>query len=266
MAATDGFRDELTLRYLLPDNVNVLLVPANDPEHRRVRALLASVYDPTFLDIRTVESVEVLHKEFQTAVRASVAVHGAWDKTIPMTEQARATVEIPATPAVQWIDMSLETLVAARTAAGGGVLASVEAEAWGAADGPGARRDAFERAYSLEYTKTPPFDPSAPARSLPLRVSALFFDRLDLVDALRRLVQARRAVDAASPRPEAHDGGALLASSAWLAVFPAGPPDDPESQATEQQIGELLATRGFVAAFETAPPGSRRRPARDDRS
>jgi hypothetical protein len=128
----------------------------------------------------------------------------------------------------------------------------VDAEAWAAADGAGARQDQFERPYKLQYTDPPPFDPTAPARNLPLRVSTLFFDRLDLTDALRRLSQAKRAVDTASPQPEVHDGGAMLATSAWLAVFPAITNDEP-SRTTEQLVGDLLATQGFVAAFETAP-------------
>ncbi|MFJ2089468.1 hypothetical protein ACIOEW_09375 [Streptomyces sp. NPDC087901] len=252
MSATIPFADGLMLRYLQPENVKTLLLPATDPEHERVRSLLVSAYDPSFLDIRSVESVDVVHREFQTAVHASIAVHGSWDKSVPMTEQARATVEIPATPPVYWIDMSLETVIAVKAAPAGSVLASVDAEAWAAADGAGARRDEFERRYQLEYADPPSFDPAAPARRLPLRVSTLFFDRLDLADALRRLSQAKRAVDAASPQPEVHDGGTMLASSAWLAVFPATTTDEP-SQMTEQLVGDLLATQGFVAAFETAP-------------
>ncbi|RSS41918.1 hypothetical protein [Streptomyces sp. WAC08241] len=253
MTATNGFTDGLMLRYLVPDHVKSLLVPGTDPQHERVRSLLTSVYDPASLDIRSVESVEVVHKEFQTAVHASIAVHGSWDKTIPTAEQARATVEVPATPPVHWIDMSLETVVVVKAASAGGLLASVEAEAgWTTADGAAARQDAYERPYRLRYAEPPPFEPTAPARSLPLRVSALFFDRLDLADALRRLGQAKRAVDAASPQPAAHDGGAPLASSAWLAVFPAVATDEP-SRTTEQLAGALLATQGYVAAFETAP-------------
>ncbi|MER5276490.1 hypothetical protein ABT025_12125 [Streptomyces sp. NPDC002809] len=252
MSATIPFTDGLMLRYLQPENVRALLLPATDPEHERVRSLLVSAYDPSFLDIRSVESVDVVHREFQTAVHASIAVHGSWDKSVPTTEQARATVEIPATPPVHWIDMSLETVVAVKAAPAGSLLTSVDAEAWAAADGAGARRDGFERPYRLQYADPPSFDPAAPARRLPLRVSTLFFDRLDLADALRRLSQAKRAVDAASPQPEVHDGGTMLASSAWLAVFPATTTDEP-SQTTEQLVGDLLATQGFVAAFETAP-------------
>ncbi|MFF8605529.1 hypothetical protein ACF06X_06285 [Streptomyces sp. NPDC015346] len=253
MAATNGFTDDLMLRYLVPEHVKSLLVPGTDPQRERVRSLLVSVYAPASLDIRSVESVEVVHKEFQTAVHASVAVHGSWDKAIPTTEQARATIEIPATPPVHWIDMSLETVVVVKAARADSLLASVKAEAaWAAADGAGARQDAFERPYQLQYAQPPPFEPTAPARSLPLRVSALFFDRLDLADALRRLNQAKRAVDAASPQPAAHDGGALLASSAWLAVFPSTATDEP-SRTTEQLVGDLLAIQGYVAAFETAP-------------
>ncbi|WP_435971987.1 hypothetical protein [Streptomyces sp. Qhu_M48] len=253
MAATSPFTDGLMLRYLRPENVEALLTPATDPERKRVRSLLASVYDPAHLDITSVDAVRVDLTEFQTAVHASVAVHGSWDKSIPTTEQARATVEIPATPPVHWIDMSLETVIAVRAAPAGSLLSSVEAEAaWAAGAGAGAPQDEFERPYTLQYADPPPFDPTAPSRNLPLRVSTLFFDRLDLVHALRRLSQAKRAVDAASPQPEVHDGGALLASSAWLAVFPAVATDEP-SQTTEQLVGDLLATQGFVAAFETAP-------------
>ncbi|MFJ8596600.1 hypothetical protein [Streptomyces sp. NPDC093598] len=252
MAATNGFTDDLMLRYLAPDHVRSLLVPDTDPERERVRALLVSVYDPASLDIRSVESVKVVHQEFQSGVHASIAVHGSWDKAIPTAEQARATVDIPATPPVHWIDMSLDTVVVVKAVSADSLLASVEAEAaWAAADGAAAPQNAYERPYQLRYAEPPPFEPTAPARSLPLRVSALFFDRLDLADALRRLSQAKRAVDAASP-PAAQDGGALLASSAWLAVFPATATDEP-SQMTEQLAGDLLATQGYVAAFETAP-------------
>lgn len=252
MSATIPFTDGLMLRYLRPANVKALLLPATDPERERLRSLFASVYDPSFLDVRTVESVDVVRTEFQSAVHASLSLHGSWDKSIPTTEQARATVEIPATPQVHWIDMSLETVVAVKAAPAGGLLASADAEAWAAAGGAGAPQGEFERPYQLQYEDPPPFDPAAPARRLPLRVSTLFFDRLDLVDALRRLSQAKRAVDAASPQPEVHDGGTMLASSAWLAVFPATATDEP-SQATEQLVGDLLATQGFVAVFETAP-------------
>ncbi|MEV6353094.1 hypothetical protein [Streptomyces hydrogenans] len=251
MAATTPFTDALMLRYLRPENVKALLLPATDPEHDRVKSLLASVYDPDRLDIRSVEAVRVDRTEFQTAVHATTAVHGSWDKSIPATEQARAIVEIPATPPVHWLDMCLETVVTVKTAPVGGLLAAARAEAaWTAA--AGAHQDGFERPYDLRYDAPPPFDPTAPARALPLRVSTLFFDRLDLTDALRRLGQAKRAVDTASPQPEVHDGGAMLASSAWLAVFPATTDDDP-SRTTEQLVGDLLATQGFVAAFETAP-------------
>ncbi|MGW6534756.1 hypothetical protein ACWGBV_00770 [Streptomyces sp. NPDC055051] len=253
MAATSGFTDDLMLRYLVPDHVTSLLVPATDPQRDRVRSLLVSVYDPASLAIRSVESVEVVHQEFQTAVHASIAVRGSWDKTLPLTEQARATVEIPANPAVHWIDMALETVVVVKAAPADSLLASVEAEAaWTTPEGAPPRQDAYERPYGLRYAEPPPFDPTAPARSLPLRVSALFFDRLDLADALRRLSQAKRAVDAASPRPAAQDAGTPLASSAWLAVFPATATDEP-SRTTEQLVGDLLATQGYVAAFETAP-------------
>ncbi|MFD4153211.1 hypothetical protein ACFWR4_10710 [Streptomyces hydrogenans] len=251
MAATIPFTDGLMLRYLRPENVKALLLPATDPERERVKSLLASVYDPARLDIRAVESVRVDRTEFQTAVQVTTAVHGSWDKSIPATEQARATVEIPATPPVRWLDMSLETVITVKTAPVGGLLAAAHAKAaWATA--AGTAQDGFQRPYDLRYDEPPPFDPTAPARDLPLRVSTLFFDRLDLADALRRLSQAKRAVDTASPRPEAHDGGALLASSAWLAVFPAITDDDP-SRTTEQLVGDLLATQGFVAAFETAP-------------
>ncbi len=168
MTATNGFTDGLMLRYLVPDHVKSLLVPGTDPQHERVRSLLTSVYDPASLDIRSVESVEVVHKEFQTAVHASIAVHGSWDKTIPTAEQARATVEVPATPPVHWIDMSLETVVVVKAASAGGLLASVEAEAgWTTADGAAARQDAYERPYRLRYAEPPPSNRRRPPAASP---------------------------------------------------------------------------------------------------
>ncbi|MGW6851213.1 hypothetical protein ACWGCK_20970 [Streptomyces virginiae] len=253
MSVTNRFVDDLMLRYLLPENVTELLLPADDPGRKRARALLTSVYEPKLLDVRSVESVKIIHKEFQTPVPEWTSVHASWDKTVPATEQARVTVRVPATPPFQWIDMSLETLVAAKAADTGRVLASVEAGQWEAAGGHGAEGDQFDRDYSLRYAEPPLFDPSAPPRGFPLRVSVLFFGGLDLADALRRLNRARQAVNAASPRPEAYDGGSILASSAWLAVFPAVTADQDTSSTTEQLVGDLLAPQGFVAAFEMPP-------------
>ncbi|MFF1867668.1 hypothetical protein [Streptomyces sp. CB03911] len=263
----NDFADALMVRYLRPDRVDALLVPTDDPDRTRVRLLLAAVYEPRFLEVRVVDSVQVVHKEFQTAVRDSITVRGFWEQLLPTTEQYRGSVELPAGAVAQWVDMSLETEIEARLAATGSVLESVDSEEDDrpstpalAGRTPSAATAAtwelpthFKRLYRLHYTEPSPFDPSAPARTFRLRVSVLFFGRRDLVGALRRLHRARRALDAASPQPDTYDGGALLASSAWLAVFPAALPAQDTPQATDQQVSDLLAAQGFVAAFEAAP-------------
>ncbi|MEJ8672856.1 hypothetical protein WKI71_44380 [Streptomyces sp. MS1.AVA.1] len=106
------------------------------------------------------------------------------------------------------------------------------------------------RLYQLHYAEPPPFDPAAPARRFRLRVSVLFFADVDLAAALRRLVSSRHALEQVSARPDAYDGGELLAASAWLAVFPALPQTPDPASVTEKEVSDVLAAEGFVAAFE----------------
>ncbi|MCF2436262.1 hypothetical protein LV779_25595 [Streptomyces thinghirensis] len=241
------------LRYLQPGNVEALLSPSADLERKRLRSLLVSVYDPALLDIRSVESVKVDHKEFQTAVHATLAVHGSWDKSIPSTEQARATVEIPATPPVHWIDMSLDTMVSGEDGTGRRRPRLRGRGPLVAADGAGTRPGEFERPYRLQYADPLPSNRQRRPATSPCGCRRSSSDRLDLG---RRAAPTQRGQTGGRRREPAVRGPrrrhqARLQRVAGL-VFPALTPDDP-SQTTEQLVGDLLATQGFVAAFEAAP-------------
>jgi hypothetical protein len=111
----------------------------------------------------------------------------------------------------------------------------------------------FPRLYRLHYTDPPPFNPTAPARKVPLRVSVLFFPTLDLEGALRRLIQGKRVLDALRPRAGEYEGGPSLATSAWVGVFPAGGPTPPTPPLSQDQVFNLFAAEGFLAAFEAVP-------------
>ncbi|MFD8324387.1 hypothetical protein [Streptomyces lydicus] len=269
----NGFADRLMLRYLEPAQVASLLVPPDDPDRDRVRSLLAAVYEPSLLEVRFVDAVRVTATQFQVPVSPPVTVRGSWEKLLPDAAHARATVDIPAVAPPYWIDLGLDTVVTARV-----VLTSGALDALGSEDLSGlteeefaARFDfldlaelmrrarvadyaelqaQFPRLYRLHYAEPPSFDPGTPGRTYRLRVSVLFFPDLDLGAALRRLVQCRQALDDTRPRPDEYDGGALLAASAWLAVFPAATLASDTAPGTEKQVSDLLAAAGFVAAFE----------------
>ncbi|MER6306668.1 hypothetical protein [Streptomyces sp. NPDC001657] len=269
----NGFADHLMIRYLQPDNVASLLVPQDDPDRHRLRSLLATVYEPALLEVRFVDAVEITATNFQVPVSPPVTVRGSWEKLLPDVAQARATLEVPAVAPPNWIDLSLETVVTARVALTSGALDALDAEdlsglseeefvaKFGFLDLAELMRRAkaadyaelqaqFPRLYRLHYAEAPPFAPDEPGRTYRLRISVLFFPDLDLGAALRRLVQCRRALDDTRPRPDEYDGGALLATSAWLAVFPAAALAPNTAPATGKQVSDLLAAEGFVAAFE----------------
>ncbi|BDM70868.1 hypothetical protein HEK616_43550 [Streptomyces nigrescens] len=269
----NGFADHLMVRYLQPEHVASLLVPQDDPDRHRLRSLLAAVYEPALLEVRFVDSVTVTGTSFQVPVSAPVTVRGSWEKLLPDIAQARATLDIPAVAPVHWIDLALETVVSARVTLTSGALDALDSEdlsglsedefvaKFGFLDLADLMRRAkaadygelqaqFPRLYRLHYADAPPFDPDAPGRTYRLRISVLFFPDLDLGAALRRLVQCRRALDDTRPRPDEYDGGALLAASAWLAVFPAAALSSDTAPVTGQQVSDLLAAEGFVAAFE----------------
>ena len=268
------FVDQLTIRYLDASHVDALLTPAGDAGHDRVRALLAGVYQPRLLTVESVDVVSVASTRFQVPVYQPVTVRGTWERLIPTGERAVASVDLPAAGAACWLDMVLETAVTVRVSATGALLDAVGSEdisglseqdftaKFAVLDLPGLLRAArvgtyqqlqaeMPRLHRLHYADPPAYDPQDPAarRVYRLRVSALFLSTLDIADALRRLAVARRAVDAVLPHPEGYEGGDVLGSSAWLAVFPdaavgAGTP-------TKDQISSALATGGVVAAFET---------------
>jgi hypothetical protein len=73
---------------------------------------------------------------------------------------------------------------------------------------------------------------------------------LDLQGALRQVAQSQRAVDAVWPRPSEYEGGDLLASSAWIGVFPTSVFDTTTTPITQAQVSGLFAARGWVAGFE----------------
>jgi hypothetical protein len=266
--------DQLMLRYLDPANVNALLVPPADATRQRIRALLASVYQPKLLTVQAVDDVKVTATRFQVPVAEQVTARGRWERLIPSPEQALATVEIPALAQTCWLDMTLEVVVTVRVSSSLAPLDAVASQdvselseqdflaKFAFLDLPGLMQAAkvtsfaalqadFPRLYKLHYADPPAYDPSDPAarRTYRLPVSALFFPTLDLAQALRQLIRARRAVEAVFPHPDGYEGGDLLAASAWLAIFlasavGAGTP-------TQAQITALLGADRFVAAFET---------------
>ncbi|MDH6114584.1 hypothetical protein P3T36_000983 [Kitasatospora sp. MAP12-15] len=276
----NGFSDQLMIRYLVTTQVQQLLEPPDDLNRKRLQSLLASVYDPSPLEVRFVDSVEITATHFQVPVSAPVTVRGTWEKLLPDVEQSRAVVEIPAVAPPLWIDLVLDTVVTARVALNEGALESFSAkDLSGLSQTDFASNFAFldpdelsdllarakvanyeelqaewPRLYKLVYAQPPPFDPTVPGRTYPLRVSVLFFPDLDLEGVLRRLAQSRQALDDTRPHAEEYDGGALLAASAWLAVFPAAALASPTAPGNAQQVSDLLANiGGSVAAFETFP-------------
>ncbi|MGA5823981.1 hypothetical protein ACPC54_39815 [Kitasatospora sp. NPDC094028] len=277
-----GFSDQLMIRYLNPQLVHDLLAPPAPttpttppapPDRTLLRNLLTTVYEPGVIEIRSVDAVAVERTDFQVPLGAPTTVRGSWEKLLPDTAQSRAVLEIPPVGPPLWIDMALDTVVTSQVALTEGALASFDS-----ANLAGLTRDEFvarfafldlpdlmnragvatfaelqaqfPRLYRLHYA-TPP--PGAAGREFRLRISALFFPDLDLEGALRRLARSRQALDDSSPRPDEYDGGALLAASAWLAVFPAAALGLPGAPGTQQQVTDLLHAAGFGAAFETVP-------------
>jgi hypothetical protein len=268
------FGDQLMVRYLSGANADSLLVPAGDTARQRVRALLAGVYQPRLLKVEAVDGVTVTGKRFQVQVVQPLTARGVWEKLVPAPERAMATVEVPALSRTCWIDMVLETTVTVRVSATSALLDDVASEdvsglpqadfiaRFAFLNLPDLMKAArvstyeelqaeFPHLYRLHYAAPPAYDPADPAakRTYRLRVSVLFFPTLDLAGAMRRLARARHAVNSVLPRPDGYEGGDLLASSAWLAVFPdaAIGNDTP----TRDEISSLLAAEQVVAAFET---------------
>ncbi|MFJ5776219.1 hypothetical protein [Streptomyces sp. NPDC093094] len=269
----NGFADRLMIRYQDPVKVDELLVPPGDTAMTRVRRLMAAVYEPGVLEIRSTGQPVVTERHFQVPIAVPLTVRGSWEKVLPAPERTRTDLEIPSTAPVHWIDLALDLFVPTQVAPTSGALEAIGSEMvtrltedefvtefgrpgldellrlTGAADFRELQADSANL-YHLHYAEPSPFDPAAPARRFRLSVSVLFFADFDLAAALRRLVGARHALEQASVRPDAYDGGELLAASAWLAVFPAAPGTSDPASATEEQMSGVLAAEGFVAAFE----------------
>ncbi|MFD8756882.1 hypothetical protein ACFV0O_38785 [Kitasatospora sp. NPDC059577] len=273
----NAFADQLMIRYLAQDQAELLLVPQDDTDRRRVQALLAAVYEPSLLEVRCVDKVAVRVTGFQVPVAAPVTVRGSWEKLLPDVAQARAVLEVPTAAEPQWIDLALEAVVTARVELTAGALDALDSEDLRSEEFAALTdeefaqrfsfldltelmrraevadlaelREQFPRLYRLHYAQPPPFDPGVPGRIYRLGVSVLFFPDLDLGAALRRLARCRRALDDLRPRPDEYDGGELLAASAWLAVFPATALTSPAVPWTAEQVSRLLAAEGSVAAF-----------------
>jgi hypothetical protein len=269
-----GFADSLMLRYLDPANVDSLLVSLADVSKSRVKALVAQVFEPRLLTVQSVDSVNVLTKAFQVPLVEPNTVRGTWEKLLPVSERALATIDIPAIAQTNWVDMVLDTTVTVKVSSNDALLDAFGSEdvselsqadfiarfkflnlpdlmsAAGVSTYQELQAD-FPRLYHLHYAGPPPFDPNDPAtqRTYKLRICALFFGgALDLSAALRQTIQARRALDALHPHAETYEGGDVLSAGAWLGIFPASAINPP---VTQDQVTALFAAEGLLAAFET---------------
>lgn len=246
-----AFPDRLMVRYLDPVAVRRLVAPAGDAALVRVRALLAGVYRAETLDFEAVDDVTVHDTSFQVPVAAGRTSRGTWEKITPSPERTMLTLDAPAGAPSDWIDLVLQTTVAVRVSERGPVLESVASEPV-----PAAGAAEHSREYHLRYAEPPAYLPDDPAvrRTYPLRVCALFFGTAELVPALRRVIAARREVDAAGAFHETHEGGAVTSAAAWIAVFDVAslPDPAPAPGPSRDDVTRLLAAEGIVAAFEAA--------------
>jgi hypothetical protein len=271
-----SFSDQLMIRYLDAASVDTLLVPTADTARQRARALLAQVFEPRLLAVESVDAITVTAKQFQVPIVEPITVRGTWERLIPQSERAVADAELSALSQVNWVDMALNTTVAVRVSMTSALLDSISsadvselsqqdflarfqfldlANLMEAAKVTtyGELQADFPQLYRLHYADPPVLDPNDPRfqRSYPLRVSALIFPTLDLEGALRRLIQSRHALDAIRPHAASYEGGDLLASSAWMGIFPTSVFDPSVTPVTQEQVSSLFAAEGFVAAFET---------------
>ncbi|WP_428338683.1 hypothetical protein [Mycobacterium sp.] len=238
--------DQLMFRYLEPVQLNQLLVPPSDANRQQVRALLAQVYDPGLLTVKSVDGVTVMSQSFQVPAVDSATVRGTWEKVSPSPERANYSFGLPIPAQTSWVDMALDTTVNVRVAATSPVLAAVSSS-----DVAGSSPRDFGKKFQLQYAEPPAFNADDPAvkRTYALRVSVLFFPTLDIESALRRMVQGRQALDALRSHPDTYEGGDVLSSSAWLGVFPTSlfVPNG----ISQDQVSTLFAADSFAAAFVT---------------
>jgi hypothetical protein len=240
------------VRYLDPVAVQRLVVPQGDTARARARSLLTSVYEAETLAFEAVDEVTVLDRSYQVPVATGRTTRGAWEKLTPTAERSMFTLDAPAAAPGDWIDLVLATSVAVRVSERGPVLESFTSEpvaAGGVAE--------HAREYHLQYAEPAPYLPDDPAvrRTYPLRVCALFFASAELVPALRRVIAARREVDARPGVPRLTRGrgrhlGCRLDRRLRRGVRARTRPGRGLSR---DDVARLLAAEGVVAAFETTP-------------
>jgi hypothetical protein len=240
-----GFADRLQVRLLDAAEVRGVLVPAGDTARSRLRALLTSVYEPETLSFETVDDVAVEGLTPQVPVATGRTGRATWERVTPAVERSLLSWETPPREPADWIDLAAQTTVTVRVGDRSGPLESVTGRKVTVPAGAD-----HAHGYRLHYREPDPFDPTDPTlvRTYPLRICALFCPEPDLVGALRRVVAARRAVDAARLFRDSHEGGPVRSAAAWLAVFDAATVATPERGG----VARLFAAADAVAAFETA--------------
>lgn len=264
------------VRYLDSGNVDELLVPAADTTHQRVRALIGEVYETSLLTIESVDTVAVTDTAFQVPLVEPVSVSGTWEKVLPSSERALLRFEVPSLATENWIDMSLQTTVSVHVSLTEGALDAVSSGdvsdlsqqdflarfafmdldalmATAGVSSYGELQAEFPRLYHLGFAQPPAFDPADPTtrRTFRLRVAALFFDTDDLEGALRRLNGCRRALNELRPHADSWEGGAVISTDAWMAIFAATAFSGGVTPITQDSAAAVLGAAGYVAAFET---------------
>lgn len=124
----NGFADQLMIRYLDPEKVDQLLMPLDDTGGTRIRALLATVHEPSLVEVRSVDRPMVTARRFQVPVTVPLTARSTLEKILPSAEQSRASLKISIFTPVHWIDMALDTLVPAKVAMTAGALAAAGSE------------------------------------------------------------------------------------------------------------------------------------------
>jgi hypothetical protein len=268
-----AFSDALMVKCLDANAIDELLVPQSDTARDRVRSLLGSVYELPYLDIESVEGVDVLGREFQVPLPEPQQIQGTLERIGPSPE--RAVASFTAMPRTQsWAAMELDTRVTVKLSVNTGALESILAvdlsdvssladfeSRFDYIDMPRFMASAgvatldqlkarFPHQFELSYAEPPVFDPSDPdvERTFRLAVSVLFMADVQLTEALQEAKACRRAAEAARPHAAEADGASVLAASAWMVVFPATA--SLPTGLTQADVEALFAAEGMVAAFE----------------
>jgi len=263
------------VKYLTPGNVSGLLMPAGDATHARLKSLLTAVYEMQYLQIMSVDNVNVLDTQFQVPIQRDTEIRGSLEKLLPSSERTLGTLTMTAEPNC-WADMQLTTRVAVRVAITEAALEKVTTTdlsditsladfqsrfdfidlqdfmAFANVSTLQQLKAEFPRLFQLQFAQPPPYVATDPAalRSYPLTINALFTSTLDLVDMLRSAKSCRRASERSRPHLNGFDGGDVRAGSAWMVVFDQTAVTVQTPSMTE--ITSLFAGEEVVAVFETA--------------